>query len=66
MVVRQNWPLRGDPEGGFGFQGPSVCACGFSDWWGGEEEEELQKGNAQDAFRTLSAPQSMRKLRVNY
>lgn len=30
MVVRQNWPLRGDLEGGFGFQGPSLCACGFS------------------------------------
>lgn len=42
---------------------PCVLA-GSHMWWGGEEEGELQKGNAHDAFRTLSAPQSMRKLRV--
>lgn len=36
MVVRQNWPLRGDPEGGFSFQEPSMCACGFSDVMGSE------------------------------
>lgn len=48
MVVRQNWPLRGDPEGGFGFQGPSVCACGFSDVMGSGGRRGAAK---EDAFK---------------
>lgn len=64
MVVRQNWPLRGDPEGGFGFQGPSVCACGFSDVMGSGGRRGAAKKRMHS--RKLSAPQSIRKLRVDY